>query len=297
MTNFRLDIKTRQQLAAATVRDAVIVAEGLVYEHDGAAAGHPALDGVDLAIGRGQWVALVGRNGSGKSTLVKHFNALLLPTAGRCWVDGLSTDGPENLWTIRCTVGMVFQNPDNQSVAAVVEEDVAFGPENLGLAPDEIRRRVDEALTVTGLGEYRHHAPHLLSGGQKQRLAIAGVLAMRPQVLVLDEATSMLDPQGREEVMGLLARLHRQERMTIVMVTHFMAEAALAQRVVVMDGGRVAVDDCPDRVFADVLRMRELGLAVPLPAELAFRLRQQGLTLPAGVLTEKELVGELCRLS
>lgn len=254
-----------------------------------------ALEDIDLAIGEGEFVAIIGANGSGKSTLAKHFNALLAPTGGDCLVAGLSTRLPENVWPIRQMVGMVFQNPDNQIVAAVVEEDVAFGPENLGLASSQIAARVTEALELTGMSDYRHHGPHLLSGGQKQRVAIAGVLAMRPRCLVLDEPTAMLDPLGRREVLATVTRLNKEEGITVVYITHFMEEAAAADRVVVLDAGRVAFIGRPAEVFSRVDELKALGLDAPLAAEVAARLRTAGLALPAGVTTDEELAVALCR--
>ncbi len=254
-----------------------------------------ALDNISISINKGEFVAIIGTNGSGKSTLAKHFNALLLPTGGECLVGGLSTSRPENLWAIRQQVGMVFQNPDNQIVAAVVEEDVAFGPENLGIDPADIRVRVTEALALVGMSDYRHHGPHLLSGGQKQRVAIAGVLAMRPACLVLDEPTAMLDPLGRREVLAAVTRLNKEEGITVVYITHFMEEAVQADRVVVLDGGRLALDGKPAAVFAEVAKMKAIGLDVPLAADIAARLRAAGLDVPAGIITEDELAVALCR--
>jgi energy-coupling factor transport system ATP-binding protein len=254
-----------------------------------------ALDNIDLCVGKGEFVAIIGTNGSGKSTLAKHFNALLLPTGGECLVAGLSTGQPENLWPIRQQVGMVFQNPDNQIVAAIVEEDVAFGPENLGLDPADIRARVSEALALVGMSDYRHHGPHLLSGGQKQRVAIAGVLAMRPACLVLDEPTAMLDPLGRREVLAAVTRLNKDEGITVVYITHFMEEAVLADRVVVLDGGRLVMDGKPPAVFAEVAKLKAMGLDAPLAADIADRLRTAGLDVPPGIITDEELAVALCR--
>jgi energy-coupling factor transport system ATP-binding protein len=258
---------------------------------------HPvvALDGVSLTIDRGELVAIVGGNGSGKSTLAKHFNALLLPTEGEVWVDGMDTRDRSALWEIRRRVGMVFQNPDNQLVATVVEEDVAFGPENLGLPPPEIAARVEEALRIVEMAEYRRHQPHLLSGGQKQRVAIAGVLAMRPQCLVLDEATTMLDPQGQREVLDTIVRLNR-EGVTVVHITHVMEEAARCPRVIVLANGRVAMDGPPAEVFARRDELAALRLVLPPVAALADRLRRDGLPVPPGVLTVEDLEEALARL-
>lgn len=254
-----------------------------------------ALDHVSLEIAAGEFVAVIGRNGSGKSTLAKHLNALLIPGSGTCIIDGIDTKDSGRIWDIRQRVGMVFQNPDNQIVASIVEEDVAFGPENLGLPPAEIRRRVDEALAMVGMTEYRLHGPHLLSGGQKQRVAIAGVLAMQPRCLVLDEPTAMLDPVGRAEVLDAVCRLHREEGITVVYITHFMEEAVAAGRVVVMDAGRIILDGTPGEVFQDVDKIRGLGLDVPVAADVAAQLRRRGLDLPSGITTNEGLATALCR--
>ena len=253
-----------------------------------------ALSQVSLAVPAGQFLAIIGRNGSGKSTLAKHLNALLLPETGSCLVNGMDTRKAELLWEIRQTVGMVWQNPDNQSVASLVEEDVAFGPENLGLPPAEIRRRVASALEMVGMTEYRLHAPHLLSGGQKQRVAIAGVLAMNPRCLVLDESTAMLDPVGRREVLTAVRNLHRQQGITVVLITHFMEEAVEADRVVVMEAGRIIMDGTPATVFNQVDRIRSLGLDVPVAADIAARLRQKGIDLPSGIIHDEDLAVALC---
>ena len=239
-----------------------------------------ALSGVNLDIRRGEYVAIAGPNGSGKSTLARHFNALLLPSEGQVLVDGLDTALPENVWEIRRRVGMVFQNPDNQIVSTLVEEDVAFGAENLGVPPPEVRERVEEALALTGLSRFRQHAPHLLSGGQKQRLALAGVLAMRPSCLVLDEPTAMLDPAGRRELLETLQRLNRTRGATVVQITHYMEEAALAGRVIVMAAGKIALDGPPEEVFANAGQLEELGLELPAPAEIARGLKRRGFFMP-----------------
>jgi len=253
-----------------------------------------ALDNINLNISRGEFVAIIGTNGSGKSTLAKHLNALLTPTSGVCRIAGMNTAEPENLWQIRQKVGMVFQNPDNQIVAAIVEEDIAFGPENLGIDPAEITVRVREALRLVDMEEYRHHAPHLLSGGQKQRIAIAGVLAMRPQCLVLDEPTAMLDPQGRREVLATVSRLNKEEGITVVYITHFMEEAVAADRVVVMEQGKIIDDAHPAQVFSQVERLKGIGLDVPLAAEVGYRLRKLGFAIPENVITDDELAVALC---
>ncbi|MDR3730070.1 MAG: energy-coupling factor transporter ATPase [Oscillospiraceae bacterium] len=244
-----------------------------------------ALGGVDLNIEKGSFVVVLGHNGSGKSTLAKHFNAVLLPTGGKVWVEGMDTADEALLLEIRRRVGMVFQNPDNQIVANVVEEDVAFAPENLGVPPEEIRRRVDEALAVVGMEKFVRHAPHLLSGGQKQRVAIAGVIAMEPECIVLDEATAMLDPMGREEVLSTAHRLNREKGITVILITHHMNEAEEADRVIVMNDGQVAMDGSPQEVFCQVEKLRALGLTVPDTVELLYELRQSGWDVPLDALT------------
>ena len=246
------------------------------------------LDGVDLNIRSGSFVAVLGHNGSGKSTLAKHMNAILLPTGGAVYVDGIDTADEDRLLDIRRTVGMVFQNPDNQIVANVVEEDVAFAPENLGVPPEEIRRRVDDALKTVGMYEFREHAPHLLSGGQKQRVAIAGVLAMAPQCIVLDEPTAMLDPVGRREVMDTIKKLNRTAGVTVVLITHHMDEAAQADRLVVMSKGKVVADGTPKEVFSHVEGLKSVGLTVPETVELCWALRRDGLDLPLDALSDEE---------
>ena len=254
------------------------------------------LDGVDLQIQEGTFVAVLGHNGSGKSTLAKHLNAILLPSGGKVYVDGMDTADEDRLLDILRTVGMVFQNPDNQIVANVVEEDVAFAPENLGVPSAEIRRRVDEALEAVGMTEYARHAPHLLSGGQKQRVAIAGVLAMRPRCIVLDEPTAMLDPVGRREVLDTVCRLQRELGMTVVLITHHMDEAARAQRLVVMDNGHVVMDGPPAQVFQNVVGLRRLGLEVPDSVSLLYELRQAGLDVPLDVLTCEDCAQALAHI-
>ena len=246
------------------------------------------LDGVDLNICSGSFVAILGHNGSGKSTLAKHMNAILLPTGGTVYVDGINTADEERLLDIRRTVGMVFQNPDNQIVANVVEEDVAFAPENLGVPPVEIRKRVDDALKAVGMYEFREHAPHLLSGGQKQRVAIAGVLAMAPRCIVLDEPTAMLDPVGRQEVMDTIKKLNRTSGVTVVLITHHMDEAAQADRLVVMSKGQVVADGTPKEVFFHVEALKSVGLTVPETVELCWTLRRDGLDLPLDALSDEE---------
>jgi energy-coupling factor transport system ATP-binding protein len=251
---------------------------------------------LDLAIGQGEFVAVLGHNGSGKSTLAKHFNAILLPEGGHVYAAGIDTADESRLFDIRGQVGMVFQNPDNQIVATVVEEDVAFALENLGVPPPEIRRRVDGALRSVGMYDFREHAPHQLSGGQKQRVAIAGVIAMRPRCIVLDEPTAMLDPRGRREVMGTLHDLCENHGITVVLITHFMDEAADSRRVVVMDHGEIILDAPPAEVFAHVDRLHEVGLDVPQASELIHALRQEGISLPASVITVEECVETLAGL-
>ena len=254
------------------------------------------LDGLTLSIQPGEFVAVLGHNGSGKSTLAKHFNAILLPTSGKVYVDGMDTANENLLLDIRRRVGMVFQNPDNQIVASVVEEDVAFGPENLGVPSAEIRERVDRALAAVGMADYARHAPHLLSGGQKQRVAIAGVLAMRPRCIVLDEPTAMLDPVGRREVLDTIRYLNREQGITVVLITHHMDEAAQAGRVVVMHDGHIVADDSPALVFQNVDGLRSLGLEVPEPVALLYELRQNGVDVPLTALTVDECAGVLQRL-
>lgn len=262
--------------------------------HDENGEEKQALNHINLTIFRGEFVAVIGCNGSGKSTLAKHFNALLTPSSGQCLVDGLDTLDVKQIWQIRQKVGMVFQNPDNQIVASVVEEDVAFGPENLGLPPTDIVRRVAEALRLVNMEEYRLHGPHLLSGGQKQRVAIAGVLAMRPACLVLDEPTAMLDPVGRQEVMDAVYRLNREEKITVVHITHFMEEAVAADRIVVMSDGAIVMTGTPSEVFGETAQLRAVGMDVPVAADIADRLRGRGMELKAGIITDEALADALC---
>lgn len=275
----------------------IIQARELTFRYTTAEGVAPTvLDQVNLDIEAGSFVAILGHNGSGKSTFAKHLNAILLPTSGKVYVDGMDTTDEDKLLDIRRTVGMVFQNPDNQIVASVVEEDVAFAPENLGVPSDEIRRRVDEALEAVGMTEYARHAPHLLSGGQKQRVAIAGVLAMRPRCIVLDEPTAMLDPVGRREVLDTVCRLQRELGMTVVLITHHMDEAARAQRLVVMDNGHVVMDGPPAQVFQNVVGLRRLGLEVPDSVALLYELRQAGLDVPLDVLTPEDCAQALAHI-
>jgi len=258
-------------------------------------AGQPALRRVELSIEKGSFVAVLGHNGSGKSTLAKHFNAVLLPCGGKVWVEGMDTQREELLLEIRRRVGMVFQNPDNQIVANVVEEDVAFAPENLGVPPLEIRKRVDDALAAVGMSEFTRHAPHLLSGGQKQRVAIAGVIAMDPECIVLDEATAMLDPMGRREVLDTVKRLNREQGITVILITHHMDEAAQAGRVVVMSQGQAVMDGTPRDIFSRVEELRALGLTVPDTVALLYDLKQHGWQVPLDALTVEECADAVCR--
>lgn len=254
-----------------------------------------ALNGVSLDIYKGEYIAIIGANGSGKSTLARHLNALLLPTEGKCIVAGMDTADDKNLWNIRQHVGMVFQNPDNQIVAAIVEEDVAFGPENIGVPPAEIRTRVDNALAAVGMTEYAKHAPHLLSGGQKQRVAIAGVLALEPDCIVLDEPTAMLDPRGRIEIVNTVKKLNREKNITVVYITHYMEEAMQADRIIAMEHGVIKMQGKPEEIFTKVKELHALGLETPLAAQAAFDLRQEGIKLADGIISNEELTEELCR--
>lgn len=264
----------------------IIKIENLTFTYP--EAERPAIDGISLEIGRGSFVAILGHNGSGKSTLAKHFNAILLPTDGRVLVNGMDTADADRLLDIRRTVGMVFQNPDNQIVASVVEDDVAFAPENLGVPSAEIRARVDAALKCVGMYDFRLHAPHLLSGGQKQRVAIAGVLAMQPECIVLDEPTAMLDPVGRTEVLAAVERLRKERGMTVVLITHHMRECVGADRLIVMSNGRITADGSPRTVFSDVESLHAEGLAVPETTELLYGLNAAGFDLPLTALTVDE---------
>ena len=268
----------------------IIKAEHLAYTYPALedAPGVPVFEDLNLSIEKGSFVAILGCNGCGKSTLAKHFNSILLPTGGKVYVCGIDTSLEDRLMAVRRNVGMVFQNPDNQIVANVVEEDVAFGPENLGIASPEIRSRVDKALKQVGMYEYRLHAPHLLSGGQKQRIAIAGIIAMEPKCIVLDEPTAMLDPRGRQEVIETITQLNREKDITVVLITHHMDEAAKADRVVVLSQGKVAADGTPKEVFSQVELLHSLGLAAPDSVELCWALRRQGLDLPLDKLDPKD---------
>ena len=274
--------------------DPVIETKGLTHVYADADNNQvTALDKIDLQIEPGEFVAVIGANGSGKSTLARHFNALLLPTEGCVKVHGLDTLEEENLWKIRQDTGMVFQNPDNQIVAAIVEEDVAFGPENIGVPTGELRVRVEEALRAVDMLDYREHAPHLLSGGQKQRIAIAGTLALGSDCIILDEPTAMLDPKGRKEILHTMRKLNQEERITVVYITHFMTEAMQADRVIVMDQGRIAFQGTPKEVFSRVEELEKLGLEAPLAAKFAFELRKSGMKIPGGIITNEELAESL----
>ena len=276
---------------------AILETKDLHFRYDEEEGPSPVvLDGVDLQIQEGTFVAVLGHNGSGKSTLAKHMNAILLPTGGKVYVDGMDTADEAKLLDIRRTVGMVFQNPDNQIVANVVEEDVAFAPENLGVPPEEIRRRVDDALKAVGMYEYREHAPHLLSGGQKQRVAIAGVIAMQPRCIVLDEPTAMLDPIGRSEVLKTIKQLNRTSGVTVVLITHHMDEAAQADRLVVMSKGKVIADGVPRDVFKQVEKLKEVGLTVPETTELLWELQKAGVDVSLDALSDEECAQTLYQL-
>lgn len=256
-----------------------------------------AIDEVSLDIEPGQFIAILGHNGSGKSTLAKHMNALLVPSDGTMWVDGMDTKEDEHLWDVRQSAGMVFQNPDNQIIGTVVEEDVGFGPENLGVPTEEIWKRVEDSLKAVGMIEYRHHSPNKLSGGQKQRVAIAGVIAMRPKCIVLDEPTAMLDPNGRKEVLRSVMELRKREHITVILITHYMEEVVDADHVFVMDHGHVVMQGTPREIFSQVDTLKHYRLDVPQVTILADELRKRGLDIPAGVLKKEELVEILCRLN
>lgn len=274
--------------------DAIIKTEQLVFRYTTEEGVAPTvLSGVDLTIEAGSFVAVLGHNGSGKSTLAKHMNAILLPSGGKVYVGGLDSSNEDLLMDIRRQIGMVFQNPDNQIVASVVEEDVAFGPENLGVPSEEIRSRVDNALQQVGMSQYARHAPHLLSGGQKQRIAIAGVLAMEPRCIVLDEPTAMLDPVGRREVLDTIRSLNREKKITVILITHHMDEAALADRLIVMHDGHIVADGSPADVFSDVPGLRSLGLEVPEPVALMYELRAAGIDVPLNTLNVEQCAAVL----
>lgn len=257
--------------------------------------GNKVLKDITLDVPKGQFLAVLGHNGSGKSTLAKHFNGILLGNSGKVYVNGIDTSDDDKIYDIRQTVGMVFQNPDNQLVATIVEEDVAFAPENLGLPPEQIRERVDEALNAVDMYKYRLHSAHQLSGGQKQRIAIAGVIAMRPECIVLDEPTAMLDPKGRKSIMKTIKHLNSEFGITIVLITHYMDEAAQAERVVVMDGGKIIMDDVPQKIFSQVEKLTEVGLDVPQVTQLAYELKKEGIDISLEVLNEEDCLSELLK--
>lgn len=259
--------------------------------------GNKVLKDINLEIPKGQFLAVLGHNGSGKSTLAKHFNGILVGNSGKVFVNGIDTADDDRIYDVRQTVGMVFQNPDNQLVATIVEEDVAFAPENLGLPPAQIRERVDEALNAVDMYKYRLHSAHQLSGGQKQRIAIAGVIAMRPDCIVLDEPTAMLDPKGRRSIMKTIKHLNSEFGITIVLITHYMDEAAQAERVVVMDGGRIIMDDIPKKIFSQVDKLTEVGLDVPQVTQLAYELKKEGIDISLEVLTEEDCFNELLKVA
>jgi energy-coupling factor transport system ATP-binding protein len=277
----------------------IVRAKDVVYEYirrddEGNIVGiTKAVDHVNLGINKGDFVAILGHNGSGKSTLAKHFNAIFLPEEGTVWVDGMDTSDEEHLWDIRQSAGMVFQNPDNQIIAQVVEEDVGFGPENIGVPTEEIWKRVEESLKAVGMYEFRKYSPNKLSGGQKQRISIAGVLAMKPKCIVLDEPTAMLDPKGRKEVLEAVHELNKKEGVTVILITHYMEEVIDADKVFVMDGGQVVMQGTPKQVFSLVDELKELRLDVPQVTLLAYELKKRGINLPDGILTTEELVQNL----
>lgn len=270
--------------------------ENLVFDYIKSDDGQKvrAIDDVSFVVEKGSFTAVIGQNGSGKSTLAKNVNALLVPTSGKIYVDGLDTSDNDNIWEVRKRVAMVFQNPDNQIVSSIVEDDVAFGPENLGINPDEIRKRVDEALNGVEMYDYRKKAPHLLSGGQKQRIAIAGAVAMEPECIVFDEPTAMLDPRGRAEVLSIIKKLNAKG-ITALLITHFMEEAAQADKIIVMDRGKVKLEGSPEEIFKNADKLRELSLGVPPAVELAQKLRERGIDVPEDILTTDDIVRFLCR--
>lgn len=276
----------------------MIDCQNVSFKYEGSSEGDSklAVDDVTFSVKKGEFLAILGKNGSGKSTIAKHMNALLIPTSGKMYVENLDTSDEKNIWDVRNKAGMVFQNPDNQIVATIVEEDVAFGPENLGVDPKEIRSRVDDCLRKVNMYGYRKHAPHLLSGGQKQRVAIAGVLAMRPHCIIFDESTAMLDPSGRHEVMNTIKEINNSYNMTVILITHYMEEAASADRIIVIDEGKIAMEGNPRNVFSQVERMKNLGLDVPQITELAYELKKSGVNIKSDILTINEMVNELCRL-
>lgn len=276
----------------------MIECKNVVYKYSTGEEGieQLAIDGLNLDVNKGEFLVVLGHNGSGKSTVAKHMNALLIPTEGTVIVNGLDTTDENNVWDIRSSAGMVFQNPDNQLVATIVEEDVAFGPENLGVPPQEIRKRVDDALEKVGMSEYKRHAPHLLSGGQKQRIAIAGILAMQPKCIIFDEPTAMLDPSGRKEVMNNIKELNKKHGITVILITHYMDEAAEADRVVVMDKGKVIIEGIPRDVLSEVETMKKIGLDVPQVTEICYELQKAGVNIDTKILNVNEMVSALCQL-
>lgn len=274
----------------------IINVNNISYEYITEESSYKAIDNLSLDVKQGEFVAIIGHNGSGKSTLSKNLNAILMPTEGNILIDGNDTKDEEKLWDIRQTAGMVFQNPDNQIVATVVEEDVAFGPENLGIEPQLIRQRVKEALESVGITELKDRQPHLLSGGQKQRVAIAGIIAMRPKCIIFDEATAMLDPSGRKEVIDNIKELNKKHGITVILITHYMDEAAEADRVVVMDKGKVIIEGIPRDVFSHVETMKKIGLDVPQVTEICYELRKAGIEIDTKILNVNEMVSALCQL-
>ena len=276
--------------------DNIITIENLIFEYTRGDESQPikAIDNLNLEIERGSFTAIIGKNGSGKSTLAKNLNGLLLPTEGVIYVDGFDTRDDDSIWNVRQTAGMVFQNPDNQLVSAIVEDDVAFGPENLGIEPAEIRRRVDKALADVNMGQFKKKAPHLLSGGQKQRIAIAGVVAMKPKCIIFDEPTAMLDPKGRSEIMSIIDELHA-EGITVILITHFMDEAVRADRVIIMHEGRILLDGTPQEVFEQEELIRSVNLDVPLMVEMGAKLRKAGIEVPKDIITEEKMVEFICQ--
>ena len=276
--------------------DNIITIENLTFEYMRGEESQPvrAISNLNLEIERGSFTAIIGKNGSGKSTLAKNLNGLLLPTEGVIYVDGYDTRDDSSIWNVRQTAGMVFQNPDNQLVSAIVEDDVAFGPENLGIDPVEIRRRVDKALEDVNMGQFKKKAPHLLSGGQKQRIAIAGVVAMKPKCIIFDEPTAMLDPKGRAEIMSIIDELHA-EGITVILITHFMDEAVRADRVIIMHKGKILLDGTPQQVFEQEELIRSVNLDVPLMVEMGAKLRRAGIDVPADIITEEEMVEFICQ--
>lgn len=274
----------------------IVSVEDISFEYVTEEDKFKAIDNLSLNVKQGEFVVVIGHNGSGKSTLSKNLNAILMPTSGNIYINGLNTKEEKNLWDIRQTAGMVFQNPDNQIVATIVEEDVAFGPENLGIDPPEIRKRVEESLESVGMYEMRDRQPHLLSGGQKQRVAIAGIIAMKPKCIIFDEATAMLDPSGRKEVMKTIKRLNKEEDISIMHITHFMEEAVDADRVIVMEKGKKVLEGAPKEVFSKVEMLKNIGLDVPCMTELSKELKEEGLDIDGDILTVDEMVVKLCQL-